>query len=119
MADAETVELVNRDTMPDDREITEVLGLVRGNTVEAKDVATDIVQNIRNTFGGELKRYSELLTKSREKALAEVHEEAAAMEADAVVDLRFDTSTIAEGGIGGARVRNGCQARSVNRRRPR
>lgn len=92
------VQLVNTDSMPDDREVDEVLGVVRGNTVEAKNVGRDITQSIRNVFGGELKAYSDLLTKSREKAIAEAREEAEEMGADAVVNLRLDTSSITKQG---------------------
>lgn len=95
---ADTVEIVNTDSMPDGREVDEVLGMVRGNTVEAKDAATDFVQGIRNTFGGELKGYSDLMTTSREKAIAEVREDAREMGADAVLNLRLDTSSIAKQG---------------------
>ena len=92
------IEIVNTDTMPDDREVDEVLGIARGNTVEAKDAATDFIQGLRNTFGGELKGYSDLLTKSREKAIDEMRTNADEMGADAVINVRIDTSSIAEGG---------------------
>lgn len=95
---SDAVEIVNTDSMPDGRQVDDVLGVVRGNTVEAKDAATDFVQGIRNTFGGELKGYSDLMTTSREKAIAEVREEAAELGADAVLNLRLDTSSIAKQG---------------------
>ncbi len=92
------VDIINTNEFPDDREVDEVLGVVRGNTVEARNVGRDITQSIRNIFGGELKAYSELLTKSREKAIREVKEEAEELGADAVINLRMDTSQIADQG---------------------
>jgi len=65
------VEIVNTDGMHDGREVEQVLGMVRGNTVEAKNAGRDLTQSIRNFFGGELKAYTDLLTKSREKSIQE------------------------------------------------
>lgn len=79
------------------REIVEVLGLVRGSTVRAKHLGTDIVAAIKNLFGGEVRGYSALLGGAREQALDRVAAEAHAMGADAVVTLRLETSTIASG----------------------
>lgn len=88
------VEILNTDTIHDDREVDEVLGLVRGNTVEAKNAGRDFTQSIRNFFGGELKAYTDLLTQSREKAIEKLEKEAEELGADAVINLRFDTSSI-------------------------
>ncbi len=88
------VKIVNTDSMPDGTEIDESLGLVRGNTVEAKNAGRDFTQSIRNIFGGELKAYTELLTKSRNKAQQQAVEEAEELGADAIVNIRFDTSSI-------------------------
>ena len=52
-------------------EITELLGLVQGNTVRAKNVGRDIMAGLKNLAGGELKGYTELLTASRQEALTE------------------------------------------------
>lgn len=57
-------------------EIVEDLGLVRGNTVRAKNVGRDITQSIRNIFGGELKAYSDLMTDAREQAIGRMVQEA-------------------------------------------
>lgn len=81
-----------------DGEIVDVLGIARGNTVEARNVGTDITQGIRNVFGGELKGYSELLTRAREEALARMEADAEEMGADAVVNVRLETSQITDGG---------------------
>ncbi|RQG98690.1 YbjQ family protein [Natrarchaeobius oligotrophus] len=87
----------NTETVPDG-EVVEVLGIARGNTVEARNVGRDITQGIRNVFGGELKAYSDLLTKARDEAIARMEADAEEMGADAVVNVRLETSQITEGG---------------------
>ncbi len=77
------------------RETAAVLGVVRGNTVRARNVGRDITQGIRNLAGGELKAYSTLLTDARDEALARMEEQAEELGADAVVNVRFVTSEIA------------------------
>ncbi|THE63502.1 YbjQ family protein [Salinadaptatus halalkaliphilus] len=89
--------IANTETVPDG-EIVEVLGIARGNTVEAKNVGKDITQGIRNVFGGELKGYSDLLTKARDEAITRMEADAEEMGADAVVNVRLETSQITDGG---------------------
>lgn len=89
--------VVTTETIPG-YEIEETLGIARGNTVEARNVGRDITQGIRNLTGGELKAYSELLTKARDEALDRMVEDARRLEADAVVNVRLETSKITKGG---------------------
>ncbi len=77
--------------------IQEDLGLVKGNTVRAKNAGRDMTQSIRNFFGGELKSYSDLMTDAREQALDRMEEEAEKKDADAVVNVRFVTSQVTRG----------------------
>jgi uncharacterized protein YbjQ (UPF0145 family) len=91
------METVTTDTIAE-QEIDESLGIARGNTVEARNIGRDITQIIRNMTGGELKAYSELLTKARDEALERMEEEAESMGADAVVNVRLETSTVVKGG---------------------
>ena len=77
------------------REI-EPLGLVRGSTVRAKHIGSDIVAGLRNLVGGEIKEYAALLGGAREQALDRMLEEAKALGADAVLGVRFETSTITQ-----------------------
>jgi len=79
-------------------EIVENLGMVRGNTVRAKNAVRDFTQGIRNIFGGELKAYSDLMTDAREEAIGRMVQEAQMLGADAVVNVRFITSQIISGG---------------------
>ena len=80
------------------RETTEVLGVARGNTVEARNIGRDFTQSLRNVVGGEMKAYSELLSKARDEAIARAEADAEEMGADALVNLRLDTSAVVEGG---------------------
>ena len=91
------MEIVNTETVPG-REIEESLGIARGNTVKARNVGRDITQSIRNITGGELKAYSELLTDARDEALERMIEDAERLGADAVVNVRMESSEIANGG---------------------
>ncbi len=91
------MELTNTEDVPG-KKIKQNLGLVRGNTVRARNVGRDITQAIRNLFGGELKAYSELMSEAREEALHRMVKEAESLGADAVVNVRFTTSQITGGG---------------------
>ncbi len=79
------------------REISEILGIVKGNTVRAKWFGKDILAGLRNIVGGELKEYTEMLTESREQAMERMTADAKALEADAVLNVRFITSQISQG----------------------
>jgi uncharacterized protein YbjQ (UPF0145 family) len=91
------MEVVNTETVPG-RDVEETLGIARGNTVKARNVGRDITQSIRNITGGELKAYSELLTEARDEALERMVEDAESLDADAVVNVRLESSEIANGG---------------------
>jgi uncharacterized protein YbjQ (UPF0145 family) len=86
--------VVNTETIPG-REIAEVLGLVRGNTIRAKHIGKDIMAGLRNIVGGELLEYTEMISESREEALNRMIAEAEKLKADAVVNVRFTTSQVA------------------------
>jgi uncharacterized protein YbjQ (UPF0145 family) len=90
------VATVTTETVPG-REIGEALGIARGNTVRARNVGRDITQGLRNLAGGELKAYSTLLTTAREEAIARMEADAVEMGADAVVNVRMETSEVSQG----------------------
>lgn len=79
------------------RDITETLGVVRGATVRAKHLGTDIVASIKNLVGGELKGYSSLLAGAREQAIDRMIADAETKGANAIVAMRMQTSAIARG----------------------
>ena len=75
-------------------EIAENLGIVRGNTVRARHIGKDILASFRNVIGGEIEEYTKLLAESREQAIDRMIEDAGSKGADAVVCIRFTTSSI-------------------------
>ena len=89
--------VVNTEFIPGKR-IREIRGLVQGNTVRAKHVGRDIMAGLKNIVGGELKGYTELLVESRRQALSRMLAQAEELGANAVVNVRFATSSITAGG---------------------
>jgi uncharacterized protein YbjQ (UPF0145 family) len=79
------------------KKITEVLGLVRGNTIRARHVGKDIVAGLKNIVGGEITDYTKMLAESREQAIDRMIVEAKALGADAVLGVRFSTSSVMQG----------------------
>jgi len=88
--------VVNTETIPG-YEIVETKGLVQGNTIRAKHIGRDITASLKNLVGGELTQYTELLTESRRQAVERMIQQAQQLNADAVVNVRFTTSSIAAG----------------------
>jgi uncharacterized protein YbjQ (UPF0145 family) len=79
------------------REIAQTIGLVRGSTVRAAHVGTDMQAWLKNLVGGEIEEYTKLLAEAREQALDRLEAEARARGADAVVGLHFSSCEIASG----------------------
>ena len=79
------------------KRVTSHLGLVQGSSVRAKHVGRDIAAGFKNVFGGELKGYTELLQESREEAMNRMQEQAQAIGANAVLNVRFSISSITQG----------------------
>ena len=77
--------------------IEEHYGIVQGSTIRAKHVGRDMMASLKNIFGGELRGYTELLVESREEALLRMKEQAREMGANAIVNVRFSTSSVAQG----------------------
>ena len=77
--------------------VTEHLGLVQGSTVRTKHIGRDIAASLTNIVGGELKGYTELLVEARADALGRMQEQAEALGADAILNVRFTTSSITQG----------------------
>jgi len=73
------------------------LGLVQGSTVRTKHFGRDIMASLKNLFGGELKGYTELLQEAREEAVKRMQEQAKAAGANAVINVRFSTSSVTQG----------------------
>jgi uncharacterized protein YbjQ (UPF0145 family) len=88
--------IVNTDFVPK-KEIAETLGLVRGNTIQAKSIGKDFRAGLRHIAGGEITEYTEMLAESREVALKRMIDKAQKLKADAVINVRFMTSAIMGG----------------------
>lgn len=88
--------LTNVNTVPG-KKIVEHFGIVQGSTVRAKHIGRDFMAGLKNLVGGELKGYTELLQDSREEAMNRMSEQARQMGANAVVNIRFATSSVAQG----------------------
>ena len=88
--------LTNIESVPG-RLVVEHYGLVSGSTVRAKHFGKDFMAGLKNIVVGELKGYTELLEESRKEAVDRMVEMARAMGANAVVNVRFSTSSVAAG----------------------
>ena len=75
----------------------EMLGLVKGSTIQTKNIGRDITQGFKTLVGGELGAYTEMMNTARELATQRMEAEAAALGADAVVNVRYTTSAIMQG----------------------
>jgi len=86
----------NVETIPG-REVREILGVVTGSTVRAKHIGRDIMAGLKNIVGGELVGYTELLQEARSEAVERMKAQASELGANAVVNVRFTTSSVAQG----------------------
>ncbi|TNF05181.1 MAG: YbjQ family protein [Deltaproteobacteria bacterium] len=90
------MEVSNLESIPG-KNIVEYIGLVSGSTVRAKHIGRDIMAGLKNLVGGELKGYSELLQESRNEAMERMVAQARELGANAVLNVRFSTSSVAQG----------------------
>ena len=67
--------ITTTETIPNEK-ITEVLGIVKGNTIRARHIGRDVMAGLKSIVGGEIKSYTEMITKSREEALQRMIDEA-------------------------------------------
>ena len=86
----------NTESVPG-REVAEILGLVNGNIVQARNIGRDIQAGLRSVVGGKVGVYSEMLSEARAEATRLMVTEAEALNADAVVNVRYTTSAISQG----------------------
>tara|TARA_B100001179_G_scaffold206250_1_gene170015 strand:+ start:286 stop:600 length:315 start_codon:yes stop_codon:yes gene_type:complete len=90
------MKLTTQDTFTD-FEISETIGLVKGNTIRARHIGKDILAGLRNLVGGEISEYTKMLAEAREQALDRMIEDAKNQNADAIVGFRFVTSPVMQG----------------------
>ena len=75
----------------------EMLGLVKGSTIQSKNVGRDITQGLRTLVGGELKAYTQMMKEARDIATNRMIHEAEALGADAIVNIRYASSAVMQG----------------------
>jgi uncharacterized protein YbjQ (UPF0145 family) len=88
--------LTNVESVPG-KTIKQHFGIVSGSTVRAKHVGRDIMAGLKNIVGGELKGYTELLQESRKQATDRMIKQAEELGANAIVNIRYATSSVAQG----------------------
>jgi len=79
------------------KKVAQILGIVKGNTVRARNIGRDIGAGFKNLIGGEIKTYTEMISHSREEAYNRMVNQAIEMNADAIIGFRFMTSMIMAG----------------------
>lgn len=75
----------------------QTLGLVRGNVVVSKNIGRDMMAGFKSMVGGEIKTFTDMTAEARETAEERMMAEAQQLGADAIIAMRFDSSTVAEG----------------------
>lgn len=85
--------ITTTETIPG-REVSEVLGLARGNTIRARHIGSDIGASLKGLVGGEIRGYVKAFSDARTEAVERMQKEAAELGADAVVSVRFTTSQV-------------------------
>lgn len=75
----------------------EMLGLVKGSTIQSKNLGRDITQSFKTLVGGELKAYTEMMNEARALATERMIEEAKGLAADAVVNVRYSSASVMQG----------------------
>lgn len=88
--------LSTTDEVPGHR-VVRVLGLVRGNTVRVRNIGVDFLAAFKNLVGGEISDYTKMLAESREQSLDRMRAEALGLGANAILAVRFTTSTVMQG----------------------
>lgn len=85
--------LATSDTV-DGKQVKKVLGIVKGNTIRARNIGRDILAAFKNLIGGEIEEYTKLMGEAREQATDRMKDEAEKLGANAIVGVRFSTSYI-------------------------
>ncbi len=87
--------IVNIDYIPG-KEL-EVLGMVKGSTIQSKHLGNDIAQSFKTLVGGELKAYTDMMNDARALATKRMTEEAEALGADAIINVRYASAAVMQG----------------------
>jgi len=79
------------------KEIVEVIDIARGSTIRARNIGRDIFAGLKNIVGGEISEYTKLMADAREQAIERMIADAASLNADAIINVRFTTSMVMQG----------------------
>ena len=79
------------------KKVSQILGIVKGSTIRARHIGRDIAAGFKNVIGGEIKSYTQMISKSREEAFNRMVNDAKDQRADAVINIRFVTSMVMQG----------------------
>lgn len=88
--------IVTTDSIPG-KEIRDVIGMVKGSTVQSKHIGKDFMAGLKTIVGGEIKEYTDMLNEAREKAIERMAEEARNAGANAIVGMRLQSSSVMQG----------------------
>lgn len=87
--------LVNTDYITE--KTLETIALVKGSTIQSKNIGRDITQSFKTIIGGELKAYTEMMNEARDLATDRMIKEAEKLQADAIINVRYTTSSVVQG----------------------
>ncbi len=90
------MKLVNIDYIPGE-EITEALGIVKGQVVQSKNIGRDFMAGMKTIVGGEIASYTEMIADARKIATKRMVDEAKNLGADAIINIRYGSSTVMSG----------------------
>lgn len=79
------------------RDISEMLGVVRGSTIRAKHIGKDIMAGLRTLVGGEIKEYADMIVECRNESMRRMQKQAEDLGADAIINVRYTTSQVMSG----------------------
>lgn len=85
--------ITTTDSIPD-KEVSEILGIVKGNTIQSKHIGSDIGAGFKQLVGAEIKGYTKMINSARDEAIARIKKETIELGADAIINLRFTASEI-------------------------
>lgn len=90
------MKLVNTDYIPGE-EITEALGIVKGQIVQSKNIGRDFMAGMKTIVGGEITSYTEMISTARQMATKRMVDEAESLGADAIINIRYGSSAVMNG----------------------
>jgi uncharacterized protein YbjQ (UPF0145 family) len=88
--------IVTTDTIPG-KEIKELIGFVKGSTVQSKHIGKDLLAGLKTIVGGEIREYTDMLNEARQKAIDRMVDEARNSGANAIVGMRLQSSSVMQG----------------------